>query len=216
MEFLRSIVHLQDVIDSPDTVIWDLERRGQHVGVGGVREIPFTLFGPYKSNNNEVNNHARCLVVSSGIGRTVRDAYVAQQLQRAGAWTRLVCLHLAGRRPPESGAAITSMEGLVHVLHTDPRPGVLVEQIDLYCETNTDFWYQVLMAAVPEDPPVDVPAGGFRRLADVQAAIDQKRFVVVVCGQAAAQMVQSALQTLHPTLRWSEEQLQYVDVEEFM
>lgn len=66
MKFLHEIVPLKEALRDPATIVWDLPRRGDFTGVGGVREIPISMYGPYHSNSNDVNNHPRCLVVSSG------------------------------------------------------------------------------------------------------------------------------------------------------
>lgn len=214
LEFLHSIVHLDDTLNKEDTIIWDLERRGAHIGVGGVKEIPFHLFGPYHSNNNDVNNHSKCLVVSSGIGSTVRDAIIAYQLQKRGAWDRLVCLHLAGRKPVEN-PDISRYSELHQILRKEPKPGTLVEHISIHCSTNFRFWHKVILSAIPADPLGPIERVGKSEI-ELQEAADQKRFVVIVCGKKAAEMIQDAIQ-YHDVdnVRLSETQLQYIDIEEF-
>lgn len=228
MSFLRSIVHLRSVLDDPTTVVWTLERRGTHVGVGGVREIPFQLYGPYHSNSSDVNNHSRCLVISSGIGSSVRDAIVAHQLQCGRLWKRLVCLHMAGRSPaPPSqseGAStlalprdIGSLDQLLQFLSQRRSPygdDVIVEHIEMTGSTNHLFWHRVIQAAVPQDPVSSEDRAG-KTEAEVQQMADKKRYVIIVCGRKAGEVVEGALQHFEPTMRLSQEQLQYIDIEEF-
>jgi hypothetical protein len=210
MEFLRGIVHLKDILHDPETVVWNLERRGRFGGMGAA-EIPFGLFGPYHSNNSDVNNHSRCLVITSGIGSTIRDAVVAHQLQKRGAWTKLVCLHMAGRTVSKS-PDFETFDELKIALHEESDR--LVEHIELRCETSVEFWSKLLCAAIPLSPMSREERQGLTE-DEVQERIDERRFVIVVCGRKAAEMVEDAVEFRQASEHLSQEQLQYIDIEEF-
>ena len=210
LRFLHSIVHLQDILADPKTVLWDLDRksRGQ-----AHSELPVSLYGPYHSNNSNCNNHPQALIITSGIGSTVRDAFVAHQLQKRGAWRRLICINLAGRTP-HADPDISTLSDLCEELSSPPATGILVEHIELRCETNAEFWSRFLCAAIPRSPVALEDREGLTE-DQVQELADQRRFVVVCCGKSIGELVQDAADFRGSDEHLSEEQLSYLDLEAF-
>lgn len=124
---------------------------------------------------------------------------------------------MAGRSPKGNAGAfqISSVEELEEYLRLKRGPNnVLVEHVELCGSTNHSFWHRIVMSAVPQDP-VRADERQGKTHTQVQEMVDRRRFIIVACGKKAGEVIEGALQHQDPSSRISQEQLQYISVEDF-